>query len=119
MPSMIQRVIPVEIGAFGRSTQVILSALEANEASRPVSIDISDEVGAKGDPRWTLRVHMTGEHWSPRATGPVPSRRLHRYPHQYGGYLDAWEQMEPGGVLASDDVDWSVAFIHLVAAFGV
>jgi hypothetical protein len=59
---MIQRVIPVEIGRVRAVDAGDPERLEANEASRPVSIDISDEVGggAKGHPRWTLRLHTPG-----------------------------------------------------------
>jgi predicted O-methyltransferase YrrM len=121
----------LEVGvADGRSTQVILSALDANEAGRLVSVDITDEVGggARGHPRWTLRVHTPGRASVAQLrnllaeVGPPDlffHDGSHGYPDQYGGFLAAWERMQPGSVLASDDVDWSFAFIHLVTAVGV
>jgi predicted O-methyltransferase YrrM len=116
--------LTIELGvANGRSTQVILSALDANDKGRLVSVDIHADVGgaAVGHPRWDLRVH------SPRS----PRRQLrslieevgapdlffhdalHSYHEQYADYLVAWNQMSPGSLLVSDDIDHSWAFLDL------
>jgi predicted O-methyltransferase YrrM len=121
----------VEVGvAAGRSTQVILSALDANDAGRLVSVDIDEAVGgaARGHPRWSLRVHSPGRTAS-RQLGDLLAElgppdlffhdAAHTYPDQCADYLVAWEQMRPGSLFASDDVDWSFAFIDLTRAVGV
>jgi predicted O-methyltransferase YrrM len=115
----------LEVGvANGRSTQVILSALDANDEGRLVSVDISPEVGgaARGHPRWSLRVHEGG-----KASGQELGKLLdelgpvdlffhdagHKYYEQYGDYLVGLDHLRPGGVFVSDDVDMSFAFLDV------
>jgi predicted O-methyltransferase YrrM len=121
----------VEVGvADGRSTQVILSALDANKAGQLVSVDVNTDVGggARGHPRWSLRVHSPGKSSSRQLrdllaeVGPPDlffHDGMHTYYDQYGEYLAAWEHMRPGSLFVSDDVDWSFAFIELTRAFCV
>ena len=123
--------LAVEVGvADGRSTQVILSALDANNAGRLVSVDIKDDVGggANGHPRWSLRVHSPGRSSSDQLRdllAEVGSPDLffhdasHSYYDQYAEYFVAWEHMRPGSLFVSDDVDWSCAFIDMATAFCV
>jgi len=116
--------LAVEMGvADGRSTQVILSALDANGVGRLVSVDMKDDVGgaATGHPRWSLRVHS-------RERSDTQLRALlteighpdlffhdagHSYYEQLGDYLAAWENMDSGGLLISDDVDHTWAFLDI------
>jgi predicted O-methyltransferase YrrM len=120
----------VEVGvATGRSTQVMLAALDANDHGRLVSADIDAGVGgdARGHPRWELRVH------NPRKSarqldellaevGP-PDLFLHDGSHAYydqlAEYLIAFEHMRPDSVFVSDDVDWSFAFYDFTRDVGV
>jgi predicted O-methyltransferase YrrM len=123
--------LTVEVGvADGRSTQVILSALDANDAGRLVSVDISNDVGggAGGHPRWSLRVHSPGRSSSEQLRrlfaqiGPPDlffHDASHAYYDQYAEYLAAWGHMRPGSLFVSDDVDWSFAFYDLTTAFSV
>jgi len=120
--------LTIEVGvADGRSTQVILSALDANEGGRLISVDISDEVGgsAAGHPRWSLRVRSPGRSASRQLqdlleeVGPPDlffHDAAHSYYDQYADYLAAWQHMQPGSLFMSDDVDQSCAFIDLVTS---
>jgi len=123
--------LTVEVGvADGRSTQIILSALDANDAGRLVSVDVSDDVGggARGHPRWSLRVHFSGRSSSAQLRrlfaeiGPPDlffHDASHTYYDQYAEYLAACEYMRPGSLFVSDDVDWSFAFHDLTTALSV
>jgi predicted O-methyltransferase YrrM len=119
----------VEVGvADGRSTQVILAALDRNEKGRLVSVDIKDDVGgaAVGHTRWSLRIHRQ-DHSDTQLRalldeiGP-PDVLFHDAGHsffeQFGDYLAAWDRMRPGGVLLSDDVDNTWAFLDIVRLAG-
>jgi predicted O-methyltransferase YrrM len=121
----------LELGvADGRSTQVILSALDANDHGRLLSVDITDEVGglAAGHPRWRLHVRSRGR--SSRRelkelladVGPPDlffHDAMHTYHEQYADYLDALDYMLPGSVFVSDDVDHSFAFLDIMVKVGV
>jgi predicted O-methyltransferase YrrM len=123
--------LALEVGvANGRSTQVILSALDANETGRLVSVDIDPEVGgaARGHPRWSLRVHTPGRSSSQQLRDllvEVGSPGLffhdagHLYYEQYPEYLAVCEHMRPGGLFASDDVDMSYAFLDVTRSLNV
>ncbi|HZU39959.1 MAG TPA: class I SAM-dependent methyltransferase [Solirubrobacteraceae bacterium] len=120
-----------EIGvADGRSTSTILGALDANERGRLVSVDITADVGRAlaGHPRWELRLRP------PAKTSAAVLRQLlaeygppelffhdaaHTYYDQYADYLAAIDHMLPGGVIVSDDVDLSWAFLDFTRAYGV
>lgn len=119
----------VETGvADGRSSWLLLSALERNGAGVLHSFDISDSAGrlVAQHPRWRLEVLS--------ATSPETSLRRslarigridlffhdsdHMYLPQLFEYGQAWPRMAPGGVLASDDVNCSRAFLDFCGAKG-
>jgi predicted O-methyltransferase YrrM len=123
--------LTLELGvADGRSTQVLLSALDANDSGQLISVDIDGEVGggARGHPRWSLRVRPPGR--SSRRelqkllqeTGP-PDLFFHDASHVYcdqlADYLAAWGSMRPGSLFVSDDVDHSYAFMDLARTFAL
>jgi predicted O-methyltransferase YrrM len=105
--------LTVEVGvANGRSTQVILRALDANDAGRLVSVDIDPEVGgaARGHPRWSLRVHSPGRSSSNQLrdlfaeVGPPDlffHDAMHWYYDQYPEYVTACEHMQPGSLFVA------------------
>lgn len=115
----------LEVGvANGRSTQVILSALDANKAGQLVSVDIDPRVGgpARGHPRWSLRVHDGGKSSSHelrrlmKELGPIDfffHDAGHTYYEQFGDYVAAADHLRPGGLFVSDDVDMSFAFLDV------
>jgi SAM-dependent methyltransferase/predicted O-methyltransferase YrrM len=123
--------LTIEVGvADGRSTRVILSALDANAGGRLISVDISDDVGgsAAGHPRWSLRVHAPGRSSSRQLqslleeVGPPDlffHDASHTYYDQYADYLAAWQHTQPGSLFMSDDVDQSCAFGDLVTSCGL
>jgi predicted O-methyltransferase YrrM len=123
--------LTIEVGvADGRSTQVLLSAMDANDSGRLISIDIDGDVGggARGHPRWSLRVHSPGRSSSRELqnllaeVGP-PDLFFHDGSHIYcdqlAEYLAAWGSMRPGSLFISDDVDHSYAFMDLARTFGL
>jgi predicted O-methyltransferase YrrM len=114
----------VEVGvADGRSTQIILAAMDKNASGRLVSVDINDDVGggAVGHPRWSLHVHheaTAGAELGALLTAVgAPDiffhDAAHTYYSQYADYLAGWTSLKPGGVFLSDDVDQSWAFVDL------
>jgi predicted O-methyltransferase YrrM len=120
----------VEVGvADGRSSAVILAALDANDHGTLVSVDIAEEVGgaARGHPRWELRIHQ------PRTAVGQLERLLaarrpidlffhdgsHRYADQYAEYALAIGALRRGGLLVSDDVDATFAFLDVAARFSL
>ena len=114
----------VETGvAEGRSSRAILSALLMNSRGLLMSFDIRDDVGslieAKLLGRWNFQL-------LPQAhKRAVFSRELsrfspidlffhdsmHTYEWQSREFRLAWNSLSPGGLLASDDVDSSFAFL--------
>ena len=49
-----------------------------------------------------------------RSVGPIDiflHDSDHRYGPQLSEYTTAWRALRPGGILMSDDIDWSYAFI--------
>jgi len=123
--------LSLEVGvANGRSTQVILSALDANETGELVSVDIDSEVGgaARGHPRWSLRVHTPGRSASRQLRGLLAEvgpldlffhDAGHTYYEQCDEYLAACGHMRPGALFVSDDVDMSFAFLDLTRDLNV
>jgi predicted O-methyltransferase YrrM len=117
--------VVLEVGvANGRSTQVILSALDTNGAGQLVSVDIDPRAGgpARGHPRWSLRVHTGGKSSTRELRqlmeelGPVDfffHDAGHSYSEQYSEYLIGLEYLRPGGLFVSDDVDMSFAFLDV------
>ena len=103
--------VMIETGvADGFSTAVILAAMETNGRGELHSYDIADDVGAcvTDRTRWTLHIRE-----------PLPSSPIdlflhdsdHSYANQSAEYVAAWSILRPGGLLLSDDVDWSCAFL--------
>ena len=112
--------VMVETGvADGLSTAVVLHALHANDHGTLHSIDIADDVGSLVDnrDRWTLHVVTPDEAAVAAAIGSVGPIDIflhdsdHRYGPQSSEYTTAWRALRPGGILMSDDIDWSYAFI--------
>ena len=117
----------IETGvADGKSTRVILMALNELEHGRLTSIDVSDDVGSDIEPglrdRWELVV-LPKSHRRAHLEQVVRSRSpvdmfIHDSDHAYRWqaieYKLALSVLRPGGVLLSDDVDASFAFIDFV-----
>ncbi len=122
--------LAIEVGvADGRSTQVILSAMDANDAGRLVSVDIKDDVGglARGHPRWSLRIHSADRSFRQlqELLAEVGAPDLffhdgsHTYYDQFAEYLSAVESMRPRSVFISDDIHYSFAFLDVAAGVDV
>ncbi len=116
----------VESGvADGFSTVVLLTALEKNGRGRLTSLDVSAEVGvlAKGRPseRWELRLMApTREAFAAevRRVGTV-GLFVHDSDHSYAVQTAEYEvvrpRLEAPGVIVSDDIDASYAFLDFCA----
>jgi predicted O-methyltransferase YrrM len=104
--------------ADGYSTAVILAGLDHVGEGMLHSIDIADDVGVLVDDpaqRWTLHVVPGGDGVSVVAArvGPIDiffHDCSHSYLGQHHDYRAAWARLRPGGILASDDVNYSWAF---------
>lgn len=116
----------VETGvADGRSSWVILAALERNGEGMLHSFDINAKAGGLvgQHPRWRLTILDAKEPEASfiRAVGALGTMDLffhdsnHMYLPQLFEYRQAWPRLTPGGVLASDDVNDSRAFIDFCA----
>ena len=110
--------------ADGVSTALMLSAMEANGIGELHSVDIADDVGAlvTDARRWQLHIVDPGDtNASPAVIGSLPALDLflhdgnHERPYQASEYAAAWAKLGSGGVLISDDVDWSYAFLDFVS----
>jgi hypothetical protein len=125
----------VETGvANGFSSYVILSAMERNGVGQLVSYDpgrkgrrlgvlVPAALGSAtidgGGSRWVLREGRLPDY-------PKPENKLgmflHDSSHTYVNHSDeygiGWRNMEPGGVLMSDDVDSTFAFLDFAKATG-
>jgi predicted O-methyltransferase YrrM len=117
----------VETGvADGRSSWLLLAALERNGAGVLHSFDVNATAGrlVGHHPRWQLKILSTAspETSLRRALARIGGIDLffhdsdHMYLPQLFEYGEAWPRMTPGGVLASDDVNCSRAFIDFCAA---
>ena len=112
----------VETGvADGRSSWLILAALERNGHGVLHSFDIASGAGGLvgQHPQWRLEILSRRQ---PEASLREALRRIdeidlffhdsdHRYLPQLFEYEAAWPKMAPGGVLASDDVNTTPAFL--------
>ena len=111
----------VETGvADGRSTATILAAMHRSNRGRLHSVDVRNNVGAlvSNRERWTLQVLARGESIEScvaevARTGPVDIF-LHDGDHSRAGQQAdisaALTVLRTGGLLLSDDVDWSYVF---------
>jgi predicted O-methyltransferase YrrM len=112
----------VETGvADGRSSFLILSALERNGQGTLHSFDVRPDAGslARGHVQWKL-THSNPR--DPRRSLTQALEKLevidlflhdsdHAYANQMFEYEQAWPKIPVGGVLASDDVDLTRAFV--------
>jgi predicted O-methyltransferase YrrM len=118
-PSMV-----LETGvADGLSTALMLRAMEANGVGELHSVDISENVGMfVSDPRrWHLHVVDTDH---PDAclhiVKQLPTLDMflhdgnHEYAYQSLEYRSSWPRLRHGGLLLSDDIDWSYAFLDFI-----
>ena len=114
----------VETGvARGESTRAILRALAVNRSGKLDSFEVSGDVGDLVDPElrssWSL--HVLPKFARRRAfsealeeLGPLDMfihDSRHTYAWQLAEYHSGWRCVRPGGLLLSDDIDSSFAFI--------
>ena len=114
----------IETGvANGFSSFAILSAMRRNGAGRLVSFDPGRDVGA------VVPTELRNNGWelvrAPlREDRGIPPLDLfmhdsaHDYANQLREYRIAWRHLNPGGVLMSDDIDASYAFIAFCRMLG-
>jgi predicted O-methyltransferase YrrM len=119
---LLQPATVVETGvADGRSSFMILSALERNGRGVLHSFDVRPDAGslARGHEQWNLH---TSDAKDPRSTFTTALEQIdvidmfvhdsdHGYPNQMFEYESAWPKVPVGGVLASDDVDLTKAYV--------
>ncbi|MDE1822375.1 MAG: class I SAM-dependent methyltransferase [Euryarchaeota archaeon] len=128
----------------GNSSSAILRALDRNETGRLVSIDRPFDTPLNGDGRvdlsgrgrvgaevppglrrrWTLIAGDAKAHLERvlKSEGPVDiffHDSDHSYNHQSWEYEMAWPYIRPGGLLLSDDVDWTTAFKNFSTRRGI
>lgn len=116
--------------ANGHSTFILLSALRRNGEGTLFSYDVGADVGVLVDPglreRWALTV---GDDKRPEdglrsllaRTGPIDLAFLdadHSYHGQLFEYRSALTALTAAGVLISDDVDYSRAFVDILGSAG-
>ena len=117
----IQPQVMLETGvANGLSTAVILAAMDANGRGELHSTDISPDVGAlvENRSRWHLHVvsvdRLEEDLAALRAHLPRIDIFLHDGDHRFRPqtleYRCFWPALPPGGLLLSDDIDFSYAF---------
>jgi len=116
--------VVVEVGvADGLSSAVILAALDANGSGRLVSVDIDPCAGrlVGEHARWQLRIHHL-ETAGAQLEGLLDELGsidlfFHDASHAYSGQIDDYvsglAHLRTGGILLSDDVDWSWAFADI------
>jgi predicted O-methyltransferase YrrM len=116
--------------ANGHSSFVILEALRRNGRGRLTSVDVRPDVGrlvpeelrSGWDLRFLSRRHPAKDLRA--LLGPVRGIGLfihdsdHSYAWQTLEYRLAFERLAPDGLLASDDVDWSYAFLDFADRCG-
>lgn len=117
----------VETGvADGRSSFMILSALEKNGVGTLHSFDIRRDAGSlvRGHQQWKFTVNdaHNPERTLSEAVGKLESIDLflhdsdHRYANQMFEYRLAWRKLAQQGLLASDDFHHTKAFVDFAAA---
>ena len=118
--------VAVETGvADGISTELVLHAMARNEAGELHSIDIAGDVGCLVTNRARWRLHIVSPDSPSGCTQAIAGLdRLDLFFHdgnheakfQAAEYDAAWRRLRPGGMLVSDDVDWSYAFLDFLDA---
>lgn len=125
---LVQPHVAVETGvADGVSSALILAAMDVNGRGKLHSIDIANDVGGLVTDRARWMLHVVDDR-SPDACAAVmatlPTIDLflhdgnHERAYQASEYRAAWSRLVDGGLLLSDDVDWSYAFLDFVAEVG-
>jgi predicted O-methyltransferase YrrM len=122
----------VETGvADGTSSQMILRALSLNGAGRLTSYEVADDVGSLVDPvlktAWELvvlpargRAQAFRDHL--KRLSPIDifiHDSNHSYAWQSFEYGVGYESLRPGGLLVSDDIDGSFAFLDFVSRYSL
>jgi predicted O-methyltransferase YrrM len=119
---LLQPATVVETGvADGRSSFMILNALQRNGQGVLHSFDVRPDAGslAQGHPQWKL---TRSDARNPRQTLVDALEQLdvidlflhdsdHAYANQLFEYEQAWPKIPVGGLLVSDDVDLSKAYV--------
>lgn len=110
--------------ANGASTRRILSALSQNLGSgKLISCDIDNRVATAelmANPLFEF-VHISSKKDFSDVIERLAKIDLfyhdsnHSYDHQIFEYLAVWEKIPEGGILLSDDVNWSYAFLDFCA----
>ncbi len=125
---LLQPTTVVETGvADGRSSFMILSALERNGHGTLHSFDVRPDAGslARGHAQWNL---IISDAQDPRSSLTHALERLdvidmfvhdsdHGYANQMFEYESAWSKVPAGGVLASDDVDLTKAYVDFASRY--
>lgn len=129
MESIMRSVEPevvVETGvANGVSTRRILDVFNSLQKKQPAlhprlhSIDVDERTrwdDLVADSRWTFHLSSGKAEIEEILRGIGPFDLFihdsdHRYRNQMREYRAAWQLLKPGGVLLSDDVNWSHAFL--------
>ena len=116
--------------ANGHSSYLILEALRRNGSGRLTSVDVRPDVGGLVPEElrgaWDLRLLPRR---APRpalerefAAGPPIDLFIHDSDHSYRWqtleFTLAWNRLSDRGLLASDDIDWSFAFLDFAARHG-
>ena len=119
----------VEVGvADGRSTFIILAALDKNDFGQLHSVDIRDDVGLviRRHQRWKLHIHDPDRNGQLgrllRDLGPIDfyfHDAGHSYENQTHDYMVGLEALRQNGIFMSDDVDCSYGFLDVCRVFGV
>jgi predicted O-methyltransferase YrrM len=106
--------------ADGRSTAIILAAMEANGSGRLHSVEISSEVGTlvEDRSRWELHVLDPATADFERLVEELGDLDVflhdgdHSYAAQTREYEAVWPRLRESGFLVSDDVEFSWAFLR-------
>jgi predicted O-methyltransferase YrrM len=122
----------VETGvANGVSTMFLLSALRRNGVGRLLSFDVDPTAGSlvrpedRGSWRFAVVPHRGGREFFVRELereGPIDCfihDSDHSFPHQWFEFRTAFPRVIPGGLFASDDADWSFAYLDFCAQHGM
>jgi predicted O-methyltransferase YrrM len=118
----------VETGvASGFSTEILLSGIESNGLGRLISVDITPNVGTlvreHHRKNWKLEI-LSARHPRRHFQDLLASLQpidvfIHDSDHRYNWarfeYEIAWSALRPGGLLLSDDVDASFAWLDFCA----